>query len=96
MNRSGKTQWMLDHLLDSVIQGQPYSMVMGHSKEYSQNLKNRFLRMLEFTDFEIKVYRDKIDVEGSLVEFRGPLRREDIPSTQRVGLFYDHYGDTGE
>ena len=96
MNKFGKTQWMLNHLLDSVIQGQPYSMVMGHSKEYSQHLKNRFLEMLDFTDFEIKVYHDKIDVEGSLVEFRGPLRTEDVSSIKGAGLFYDHYGDIGE
>ena len=96
MNQTGKTQWMLDHLLDSVTQGQPYSMVMGHSKEYSQHLKNRFLKMLEFAGFEIKVYHDRIDVEGSMVEFRGPMKEKDILNTRGTGLFYDHYGDTGE
>lgn len=96
MNRSGKTQWLLNHLLDSVIQGQPHSMVMGHSEEYSQHLKNRFLKMLDFTDFDFKVYHDKIDVEGSMVEFRGPMKERDTSNTRGVGLFYDHYGDTGK
>lgn len=93
VRRSGKTEWMLQQLLESVLEGQPYSKVVGYSKQYSQQLKQRFLEMLHKTDLEVRYYSNKIEAEGSIIEFSGPLKDYEKVGDYRSGYFYDHFGD---
>ena len=99
MNKQmGKTQWMLNESLGSIVAGQPNLVILGHTAQYSQQLKRRLIRMIEFeTDLDItKIDYKTIDVEGSIVEFRGPMKIEDKIGRDNCGYFYDHYEDIGE
>lgn len=90
--KSGKTQWMLEKCVEAIEEGQPYIRVVGYSFEYANNELKR--RLIEMIGLEVKDQGlNYIEVEGTIVEFSGPLSEEKIAGDYRFGNYYDHYMD---
>lgn len=89
----GRTEWMLNQLIDSVIDGQPKCVVVGHNYNFfCNNLIPRIVDKLKENNINYTLYRDHIECDGSVIYFRVA---EDLHvflrGTRGFGVFWDHY-----
>lgn len=90
----GRTQWMIDLLVDAVRDGQPYSIVVGRTQCHVEILKTRVTDGLKKAGMSIENNKlDRLRVEGSTVDFAtiGTIQRKKMGV--HAGIFYDHYCD---
>jgi hypothetical protein len=92
---SGRTQWMIERLCESIQAGQPKSLVFGHSYDFTiHHLKPRVIDKLKSLGMEVIVKnQDTIEVEGSVVIFCGAYNPKKVFGIRGAGHFYDHFYD---
>ena len=68
---SGRTQWMIDRLVEAVAEGQPYSRVVGRTMDYAiRILLPRVAIRAEAAGLEVRRCRqDTLEIGGCRVEF---------------------------
>ena len=71
MRGSGRTQFMIDSLVEAVIAGSPTNIVFGHSLQFIRgNLYDRVIKSLEDKDMEVeRVNHSRLLCEGSVILF---------------------------
>jgi hypothetical protein len=89
---SGRTQWMLDRVVESVVAGQPYSVIVTHRMWFADDLRRRLVEMLRAVGLDPEQNRGRLLADGSVIEF---VSRSQIDQWRRgrcgYGEFWDHF-----
>lgn len=96
IRRSGRTNWMINQLCDVVANGQPKSMVFGHSENFTLNhLKPMIINELKKRGIKIdSVSKYKIIAEESIILLSSmSTKKESLRGYRGFGIFIDHYAD---
>lgn len=93
--RSGRTQMMIDELVDAVVQGQPRSVVVGHTMQYAiGGLLPRVANALKEKWIPIEIRNAVIIVDrDQSIEFTSPILARDMRGKRNTGFFWDHFSD---
>ena len=94
-SRSGRTQWMIDRLVDAVREGQPACVVVGHSWEFVEGqLRQRVCDSLQAAGMVVTTqpWTDEIVCEGTSITFAIP---SDMRKQIHAAEFWDHCAVTG-
>jgi len=93
--QSGRTAWMLTHLVNAVLEGQPHSVVLSITNLHRKFLMTMFARMCHRNGIPARLGRNNCyDVEGSnvtfltLSEFTEAYARSGY---RNAGIFEDHF-----
>lgn len=90
--RSGRTQWMIDRLLDAITEGQPRSVVVGMNSDHAANcllprvMRSMIDRRLSFKRVDIMT----LDCDGSIITFSSPEQAIKNKGKWTSGEFWDH------
>jgi len=91
--REDCTAFLLEQLLEAVLEGQPQSVVVGRDDPHAADLRLQFKQMLMdiYMRFEQPRYNE-LQIDGSLVTFIGAGQIREWQKTHRIGVgeFWDN------
>ena len=91
---SGRTQWMIDQIVDAVKDGQPRCLVVGQNMGQSlDQLMPRIAKALKSAGLKVQAYRERLEVEKSTVLFTSREFVDQKRLGMRAGEFWDHWAE---
>jgi hypothetical protein len=92
----GKTEFLIAELLESVLDGQPRSIVVGHTERYARELQHRVAAAMRGRHGfgSIALHQGRITLDGDqTIEFMGvtkATRTQTVCGRRGAGWFWDH------
>lgn len=88
----GRTQWMIDRLLDCIAEGQPKNIVVANNHHSIDWIRRRVIDTLVKRGIQFSHKPNRaLDVCGSEIRFTSVGEVEHRPVSEAYGQFWDHY-----